>query len=152
MMRTTISRRALLATALVAAALAGTATPASATRVNNPLGGTSLDVWLGHSLGQSITVTPVPSSLNGYSVTAACTAFASPDPVSTAVEECSIDGVDVGTRISLPGPTSTGATVATGFKGTWVTACVQVSASFTESVLGPGTITHPRDCYPVFLP
>jgi hypothetical protein len=146
------SRRAVAALGVVVAAVTPT-TPASAdTSVGNPLGGSSVSVVLGHSLSQSISLAPVPASLNGYSVVATCTATALPDASSTAVEKCTVNGVGIPSRVSLPGNAAAAATVATAFRNTWAVACVQTSAQFVESVLGPGSITNPERCYPVFLP
>jgi hypothetical protein len=147
-----IIRRSAVALTVAGTLFAVTAPPANAMDVGDPLGGTTFNVWLGHSLEQSIRLAPVPTSLNGYSVTATCTAVASPDASSTAVDECSVNGVGIGSRVSLPGESSAAATIVTAFRNTWVSACVRTSADFVESLLGPGTVGNPKVCYPVYLP
>jgi hypothetical protein len=148
-----LSKRSVLVAAVLAAAIGSTPSAnAMESSIGDALGGTTTTITFGHTVSQSIRVTPVPSSLNGYSVSAVCTAAASPDASSTAVEVCSVDGVGLASRVSLPGPASAATTLATAFKGTWVSACVQASADFVESLVGPGSITNPMRCFPVFLP
>jgi hypothetical protein len=142
--------------ALATAVLAGAATVAPAahadTSLPDVLGGSSVTIAVGHTLSQSIKLAPVPNSLNAYTVAAVCTATATPDASSTAVEVCTVNNVGVPSRVSLPGDVSAATTLVSVSRGTTATACVQSSAQFVESILGPGSITAPLRCYPVFLP
>ena len=148
-------RRHILASTLLLAAVLTSAAPsaqANDTSVGDLLGGSSVTITLGHSVWQSIRITPVPTSLNGYSVSGVCAAVASPDASSTAVEVCSVNGVGIGSRVSLPGEASAATTLVTAFRNTWISACVQASAEFVENISGPASMTNPQHCYPVFLP
>lgn len=143
--------RTVLAVAALAATILPTAPAAHATSVGDLLGGTTVNVQLGHSLSGSIRLTPVPTSLNGYSVAATCTATSAPDPASTAVDQCTVNGIGVNSRVSLPGAASAAATLVTAFRNTNVTACIAVSAQFVESALGPGSLSSSA-CFLVHLP
>jgi hypothetical protein len=147
-----VFKRATIALAIGGTMFAPAAPAAHATSLGNPLGGTTTTVSLGHNLSASITLTPVPTSLNGYSVVASCEAVATPDPSSTTITACSVDGVGIGSQVSLPGPTAAAATVVTAFRNSTVSACIGASAQFVESILGPGTLTAGPTCFGVRLP
>jgi hypothetical protein len=143
-------RRCALVVCAATALLANGPAAHAAQSIGNPLGGGILDTELGHTLWAAVQVTPVPSSLNGYSVAVTCTVTSGPDAASTAVDHCSLDGVEA-PAIALSGDAAATGTVLTAFRNTWGYACVQGSAVFMENVVGPSSITGSTGCYWVYF-
>jgi hypothetical protein len=70
-----------------------------------------------------------------------CEATATPDPASTGITQCSVDGISgIPVPNNLPGPYSTavGILLTSGINHT---ACVSGNATFIEGILGPTTLS-----------
>lgn len=109
----------------------------------SPVGGHNVEAPL------SYEVTPYT---NGALVTWNCKVYSSPDPASTGVDDCSIDGQQaLLSPNNLPGAV----TVAVGSvfvpDGATPYACVQGHAQFFENVIGPLFVQTPDKCQPLLL-